>query len=127
MPDALATVTALTVQSIAQACRDWLPVAPDALFVSGGGVHNQALMQGLAQTLSPARVSSLEDMGCDPDAKEALAFAVLAATTLLGQGNNVPAITGASAALPLGQIAPGRNWLPLLQRLVPALIPHKKV
>ncbi|MGV3524965.1 MAG: anhydro-N-acetylmuramic acid kinase [Candidatus Sericytochromatia bacterium] len=127
VPDALATVTALTVQSIAQACRDWLPVPPDALFVSGGGVHNRAVMQGLAQALAPARVSSLQDMGCDPDAKEALAFAVLAATTLLGQGNNVPAITGAAAGLPLGQIAPGRNWLSLLQRLLPALTPPKKV
>ena len=47
-------------------------------------------------------------MGVDPDAKEAMAFAVLGYETLRGRAGNVPQATGAARAVPLGAIAPYR-------------------
>ncbi|HEY9838970.1 MAG TPA: anhydro-N-acetylmuramic acid kinase [Candidatus Obscuribacterales bacterium] len=119
--DALATITALTVESVNQAYRAWLPALPGIVYVSGGGVHNPSLMAGLTKALAPAQVLSLAELGWDPDAKEALAFACLACTSLLGICNNVPEVTGASRPVVLGQIAPGHNWRTLLAKILPAM------
>lgn len=113
----LATLSALTVQSIAQAYRDFVPEQPVQILVSGGGVHNTHLMQGLQQALAPAEVRSLAELGWNPDAKEALAFALMAYCCLRGWPSNVPAATGAREAVVQGQIAPGQNWPRLLQWL----------
>lgn len=113
----LATLSALTVQSIAQAYRDFLPEQPVQILVSGGGVHNTHLMQGLQQALAPVEVRSLAELGWNPDAKEALAFALMAYCCLRGWPSNVPAATGAREAVVQGQIAPGQNWPRLLQWL----------
>lgn len=115
--DALATITALTVESIAQAYRAWLPAMPGKIYVSGGGVHNPTLMAWLAKALAPSELGSLADAGWDPDAKEALAFACLACTSLLGICNNLPEVTGAQRPVVLGQIAPGFNWRNLLAKV----------
>lgn len=107
--DALATAVELTAASVAEGIARWCgagrPV--DAVFASGGGVRNAALMAALARRLSPARLESLEALGVPPEAKEALAFAFLAHLTLGGFAGNVPGATGARHAVPLGQITPG--------------------
>lgn len=118
--DALATLTQLTVKSIAQAYRAWLPAMPGKIYVSGGGVHNAALMRGLARALQPAEVLSLAEAGWNPDAKEALAFACLACTSLMGACNNLPEVTGASRPVVLGSISPGHNWRNLLGKILAA-------
>lgn len=115
--DILATLSALTVQSIARAYKDFVPQLPAQILVSGGGVHNTHLMQGLQQALSPVEVRSLAELGWNPDAKEALAFALMAYCCLRGWPSNVPAATGAREAVVQGQIAPGQNWPQLLQWL----------
>ena len=61
----------------------------------------------LVALLHPARVRLTDEFGIDADAKEAVSFAVLAARTLAGQPNNVPAATGAAHAVVLGKIVPG--------------------
>lgn len=103
--DVLATAVAVTARSV-RAGADLLPPASSVL-VSGGGVRNQALMSLLSELLAPARVASLSEAGMDPDAKEAVGFAVLANETLLGHSGNVPRATGATAAVVLGKISPG--------------------
>lgn len=115
--DSLATLTALTVRSIASAYHAWLPSQPGVVYVSGGGVHNAALMTGLSQALPGSDVKSLAELGWNPDAKEALAFALFACTSLLGVCNNVPEVTGAQRPVVMGQIAPGHNWRNLLAKL----------
>jgi anhydro-N-acetylmuramic acid kinase len=45
-------------------------------------------------------------LGIDPDAKEALSFAILAWATIKGIANNVPAATGAAQPTILGKILP---------------------
>ena len=104
----LATATALTAQSIADAFRRHLPGPVDEVIVSGGGALNPTLMGMLAERLAPARVLSSAEIGLDPGAKEALAFAVLAVEAAHGRPNNAPAATGARRPAVLGKIIPGR-------------------
>ena len=65
------------------------------------------LMNALARWLSPARVQELSALGIEPDAKEAMAFALLAHRTLLGLAGNVTGATGARHPVVLGHITPG--------------------
>jgi anhydro-N-acetylmuramic acid kinase len=107
--DVLATGVELTAASVADAIsRFLLPHGPiEAVFASGGGVHNATLMRALERRLRPARFRPLTALGVQPEAKEALAFAFLAHQTLCGQPGNVPSATGAAHPVVLGQITPG--------------------
>ena len=103
----LATLTAFTAHSIADAVRRWTPPAGE-LLVSGGGAANPALMRALAAALAPLPVGSArEGLGLDPDAKEAVAFAVLAWAFVHGVAANAPAATGAAGPRVLGSFTPG--------------------
>jgi anhydro-N-acetylmuramic acid kinase len=106
LDDLLATLTRFVAQAIADSYR--IHVAPRAtvgeLFVSGGGVHNLTLMRHLEELMAPIPVRSCAVLGLDPDAKEAVAFAVLANETLFGRPGNVPAATGAFGPRILGKL-----------------------
>jgi anhydro-N-acetylmuramic acid kinase len=102
--DIAATVTALTAQSIANAYRDYFPALPDELIVSGGGAKNLTLMHLLSEALAPLELIISDEIGLNSDAKEALAFAILAYETWHGRSGNLPAATGANCAVILGQI-----------------------
>ncbi|MDK1030975.1 MAG: anhydro-N-acetylmuramic acid kinase [Planctomycetia bacterium] len=104
--DILATVTALTARSIADAYRRFLPGAVDEVILCGGGARNRTLRKMLEQCVSPARVKTTGDFGIDADAKEAVSFAILAACTIRGTAGNVPAATGAKKSVVLGKIIP---------------------
>jgi len=100
----IATLTWFTALSIAEAYRQFLPKLPDEVIVGGGGAHNGALMTFLRQALAPIPVLTHEEVGMDSDAKEAVAFCVLANETLLGKPANLPSVTGASRAVTLGSV-----------------------
>ncbi|RME71482.1 MAG: anhydro-N-acetylmuramic acid kinase [Planctomycetota bacterium] len=106
--DLLATVVRFTADSIADAYERYiLPrYAVDEVVVSGGGVHNATLMRRLAERLAPLPVRTLEDLGLSSDAKEAVAFAILANETIAGHAANLPAATGAARPVVLGKIVP---------------------
>ena len=107
--DLLATVTAFTAASIRDAHRRF--IAPlgrvDEVIASGGGCHNRTLMRRLAEAFAPIPVAASDEFGIPVDAKEALAFAILAHETLGGRPGNLPAATGARKAAVLGKIVPG--------------------
>ena len=105
--DILATVTAFTAASIARAYERFLPDAPDQVILCGGGAQNTTLVGALRELLRPATVMGSGELGIDPDAKEAISFAILAARTITGAAGNVPAATGARRAAVLGKIVPG--------------------
>ena len=106
--DILATATALTAGSITDAFRRHLPGPVDEVIVSGGGALNPTLMAMLARQLAPARVLSSAEIGLNPSAKEAMAFAILGVETAHNRPNNAPTATGARASAVLGKIIPGR-------------------
>jgi anhydro-N-acetylmuramic acid kinase len=102
--DLIATVTAWTAESIADSYRRFLPALPDDVLVNGGGSRNPTLMRMLADRLDGIPVQSTDVMGIDADAKEAIAFALMAHDTLAGRPTNIPGATGADRAVPLGKI-----------------------
>jgi anhydro-N-acetylmuramic acid kinase len=108
MRDLIATATALTARSIALAVREYHAGAGDLdLIVSGGGAHNPQIMGMLASYLPGAAISTSADHGMGVDAKEAIAFAVLAHETWRRRPSNLPSATGARHAAILGSITLG--------------------
>ena len=103
--DCIATLTELTVQTIthyiAQFVTEQNPI--DILYVSGGGVHNQTIMRRLSESLGDTSVEPVDNSGISADAKEAIAFAILANETLHGHSGNLPSATGASVQKILGK------------------------
>ena len=103
--DLLATATALTVRSVADALSRFATECPlDVLVVSGGGTRNAELMRQLSATVAPLRVCTSADFGIGPDAKEALCFAVLAHEWCNGVPTNLPSVTGAARPTLLGKL-----------------------
>lgn len=102
--DAVRTLTELTIRSVAAAI---LRYAPDAArtIVSGGGAHNLTILDGLRAVL-PGAVEPSNAYGVDPDAKEAVAFALLGYQTLRERPAGLPRVTGARGGRVLGAIAP---------------------
>ena len=105
--DLLATATEITVRSIKDACRRFVdPVVTrlDEMIVSGGGAKNGFLLERLARVLSPVEVTTSDDHGLSSDAKEAVAFAILAHQTVRGLPGSLPGATGADRPAVLGKI-----------------------
>lgn len=105
-----ATCAELTARSIALAHR-WfiLPkVKVRECFLCGGGVHNRDLVARIARSLKELGVEtrSTAELGIDPEAVEAVAFALLARETLDGRSGNLPGVTGAKGLRVLGAIVP---------------------
>ncbi len=105
--DVLATLTAFTAHSIRHAFEEYvLPrVQPLEIVVSGGGLKNHTLMAHLRRLFPKWRIASSADSGLDPDAKEAVIFAVLANETIHGVPNNLPGATGARWPTVLGKVS----------------------
>ncbi len=99
----LATLCELTARSISEAIRMHAP-ATRRVLVCGGGARNPQLMRRLETNLSGTPVSSTQDYGIDPDWVEAAAFAWLAKQRLEGKPGNIPEVTGARKAVPLGRL-----------------------
>jgi anhydro-N-acetylmuramic acid kinase len=104
--DQLATVTALTARSIADACRRFIsPRGPvDQLIITGGGAQNLTLMRMIAAELPEVEVITAAKVGVDGDAVEAVAFAILGYQMLRGRQGNIPSVTGARTPAILGKL-----------------------
>lgn len=105
--DLAATLTYFTAQSIIDAYRSFIfpRYRCDEVIVCGGGSHNRTLMSILRQGLPEIPVLTLEALGFSSDAKEAVAFAILANEALCGRTNNLPGVTGARAPVIMGKIS----------------------
>ncbi len=99
LEDLIATATALTAATIAAA----IPTKSKVI-ASGGGTHNRQLMAQLAAFLPHSRLVTTAEFGIDPDAKEAIAFAILAHRTWHHRTGNLPAATGARKPVILGKV-----------------------
>jgi anhydro-N-acetylmuramic acid kinase len=111
--DVVATATALTAQSIADALRRFV-LSKSArkprfheMILSGGGAKNATLVQMLTAELTHLgfRLRFSDEFGLPSEAKEAVAFSLLAHATWYRQPSNVPSATGAKRAAVLGKIS----------------------
>jgi len=114
-PDVVATATVLTARSIANAVERFvLPKfvvrrnrAGHQMIASGGGTKNPTLMCMLRDEIKPLGISLhlSDEFGLPAEAKEAVAFALLAHETWHRRPSNVPSATGAKRAAILGKIS----------------------
>jgi anhydro-N-acetylmuramic acid kinase len=119
--DVIATATALTARSIGMAVRE-IVLAMDAgnvppnsrwpsryrqFVVSGGGTKNATLMRVIREELAPLKIQvrTSDDFGMPSEAKEAVAFALLAYQTWRHLPSNIPSATGAARTAILGKIS----------------------
>lgn len=119
--DVVATATALTARSIGLAVRKFVvPLDEDAdetnirrpsffreFVVSGGGTKNATLMRMIGEELADLkmRVRTTDDLGLPSEAKEAVAFALLAYQTWRRTPSNIPSATGAKRPAILGKVS----------------------
>lgn len=108
--DVVATATALTAHSIGDAVRRFVAGRRGGyqeMVVSGGGAKNPTLMARLRNELAPMKIELRfsDEFGVPSEAKEAVAFAVLAYETWHRRPSNVPSATGARRAAVLGKIS----------------------
>ena len=105
--DLVATVTDLTACSIVDAYRRFVLPRHRAseMIVGGGGSYNAALLADLARRFAPygVAVRTQEDLGLSSDAKEAVAFALLADCCIRGRANTLPGVTGAGHPAVMGK------------------------
>jgi anhydro-N-acetylmuramic acid kinase len=106
--DLVATLTELTARTVADAYDRWvIPMGIGEVMLSGGGARNPTLAGRIRELLAPLPVTDGGGLGVDPDAKEAVAFALLAWAHLKGIPANVPSATGAAGPRVLGSLTPG--------------------
>ena len=112
--DIVATATALTARSIADAVKRCLPqskvtIKPrfQEMILSGGGAKNTTLVSMLITELSVLgiRLRLSDELGVPSEAKEAMAFAVMAYETWHRRASNLPSATGAKRPAVLGKIS----------------------
>ncbi len=99
--DLVRTLTALSAKAIANFIETNLPVTNLYLFASGGGASNPLLMHLIKQALPQLRVANTSALGIDPDAKEAILFALLGNESLAGE----PIAIGANPAVLMGKFS----------------------
>lgn len=106
--DIIATVTMFTAKSIAFNYNKFIlpKTKVDEVILSGGGSYNSTLVNMIKKELREIKVLSQEDLGLSSDAKEAVAFALLAYETINGRAGNVLKATGAKRRVLLGNITP---------------------
>jgi anhydro-N-acetylmuramic acid kinase len=107
--DTLATLTALTARTVADAARAHRVTE---LIASGGGVRNPTLMTALATELGPIALTTSDALGLPAQAKEAYAFALLGFLTWHGCAGTIASATGARHPSVLGAVTPGSGSQP---------------
>lgn len=110
--DIIATISEFTVLSIVYNYKTFIKDF-DEVIVSGGGSHNDYIMDRLNEELDN-EVHSLDELYSTSevsfsDAKEAFAFAVLGYLSLNGRAGNVKSSTGAKESLVLGEVTLARK------------------
>ena len=105
--DLVATATALTARSVADAYRRFIPEPVTEVLLSGGGSKNPTLRRLIAEYVAPLAVRTFDERFFDAEAKEAVAFALLALLHLESRPGNVPTATGARGSRVLGAFTPG--------------------
>lgn len=102
--DRLATLTELTVQTIAKSYQRFCKPYPSEIIFCGGGAKNNYLMKRLSDELASSKVMTIESLGWPSESIEGAAFALLAACRYWNIPAHIPQSTGAIKKVILGQI-----------------------
>jgi anhydro-N-acetylmuramic acid kinase len=116
--DTMATLTAITAESIARAYQAFGPADLSDVVLAGGGARNSYLVGQLRDRLPNLQVRMHDEFGVPAAAKEAVTFALLGYDGLHGRATNMPLCTGADEAVTLGKLVPGKNYRALMRRIV---------
>ena len=108
--DVQRTLCELCAATVARSIVDY-GGGTEEVYLCGGGVHNRTLVARLTALLAPCPVARTDVLGISADHVEAAAFAWFAKCALEGIPAGRPSVTGASEAVVLGGIYPGRGWL----------------
>lgn len=100
-PDLVATLSQLTVKSIADFILKNFGATAKRVLISGGGAKNKFVVDGLTKLLSPAIIGDTGYLGINPDAKEAILFALLGNEALVGE----PLAIGSNPAVLMGKFS----------------------
>ncbi len=104
--DIMATLNRFTAQTIVDSIGMMISKSrPGKIYVSGGGMHNPMLMEYIRQHFKDVPVMSTQEKAIDPDAKEAVLFAILANECIAGNGNSIPAGIKNFPAITMGKIS----------------------
>src|SRR3989337_1720397 len=107
--DLIATLLELTLESIAISYERFIfpKWNVSEVILSGGGARNPLFVKKLKKKIDHVKFSTSDDYGIPVEAKEAIAFAVLANELISGNCANLPSATGAERRVPLGKIVLG--------------------
>lgn len=106
--DVMATLNRFSAVTIVDALKRTLePATPYTIYTSGGGMHNPLLMDQIREMLPAYQFHTTDALEINPDAKEAILFAVLAnecvagGTTLIGNGSkDIPSVSMGKISFP---------------------------
>ncbi len=105
--DLMATLTEFVARTVALGIHQCDALGPpvEEIVAAGGGVKNPVLMERIAALVAPVPVRRSDELGVPSDAREAMAFAVLADMTLRGSAAHLPLVTGADSPKLLGKLS----------------------
>ena len=99
--DLVATLSAFTGRSIVNFINTNFKTDNLKLFTSGGGAHNPFVVDYIKSALPKATLGSTNKLGINPDAKEAILFALLGNEALCGE----PITIGGNPAVLMGKFS----------------------
>lgn len=99
--DLLATLSEFTVRSIADFIQTNFQDDIHRILVSGGGARNPFVMNGLKKSFPDVMMDDTGYLGINPDAKEAILFALLGNEAVAGE----PLTIGANPAVLMGKFS----------------------
>lgn len=102
--DIIASITCYTAKAIAYNITNYCDNKKYTIYVGGGGANNKAILQ-MVEKETKCTVKTLDKIGVDADAKEAIAFSVFGNELLCSNHNNLKGATGATKLARMGKIA----------------------
>lgn len=103
--DLLATIVEFVVEMIAQSMSLYCAGSIKTLIIAGGGARNLFLVERIREKVSPISVKLSDEVGVPVDAREAIAFSLLALHAVRGVQTSLPKVTGAIRPSVLGKVA----------------------
>ena len=109
--DQLATLNKFSADAIVDAILASIRDVDDfSIYSSGGGIHNPLLVENIERQLDGLPIRTTDALSIDPDAKEAVVFAVLANECVAGEhvyelGKSLPNVGAVAGPVTMGKIS----------------------